>query len=143
MWYHESMLMKLTMRLGIAVCAAVTAVGLPAASHATELREAYESAGPSGQYDRVLTLETGKVYQGGLLIGPVLSPLTWDLEGAAGEDVLIAVFVTILASTPVWFIPTQVMVYPIALLGSFIQALVFALLTTVYLLLMSPHKEEH
>ena len=56
---------------------------------ATTLREAYESSGPSGGYDRVLSLETGKVYEGGLLIGPVLSPLTWELEGSPGEDVLI------------------------------------------------------
>jgi F-type H+-transporting ATPase subunit a len=60
-----------------------------------------------------------------------------------GEDVLIAIFVTLLISTVVWFLPLQFFMYPIALLGSIIQALVFALLSTVYLLTMSPHPEEH
>jgi len=58
-------------------------------AEATTLREAYEVASPGGGYDRVVSLEAGHVYEGGLLIGPVLSPLSWDLEGAAGEDVLI------------------------------------------------------
>ncbi len=80
------------------------------------------------------------------LIGELAKPVSLSLRlfgNITGEDVLIAVFVMLLAATPVWFLPTQVAVYPIALLGSFIQALVFALLSTVYLLLMSPHEEEH
>lgn len=34
-------------------------------------------------------METGVVYTGGLLVGPVLSPITWDLEGEEGLDVCI------------------------------------------------------
>jgi len=56
---------------------------------ATSLREAYEASGPGGGYDRLVTLQTGQVYTGGLLIGPVLSPRGWSLEGEPGEDVKI------------------------------------------------------
>ena len=59
------------------------------AGGATTLREAYEAAGPASGYDRYLSLATGEVYTGGLLIGPVLSPITWEYEGEAGEDVRI------------------------------------------------------
>lgn len=77
------------------------------------------------------------------IIGELAKPVSLSLRlfgNITGEDVLIAVFVLMAAQ---YFIPLQLFVYPIALLGSFIQALVFALLTTVYILLMSPHKEEH
>lgn len=53
------------------------------------LREAYEAAGPQGDYDKVVVLETGRVYRGGLLIGPTYGPLTWDPEGEPGCDVQI------------------------------------------------------
>jgi F-type H+-transporting ATPase subunit a len=75
------------------------------------------------------------------IIGELAKPVSLSLRlfgNITGEDVLIAVFVTLIA-----FVPLQLFVYPIALLGSMIQALVFSLLTTVYLLLMSPHTEEH
>jgi len=71
------------------VLAAVLLAGLPLSSEATTLREVYESAGPGGGYDRDLVLTTGQVYTGGLLIGPVLSPFSWELEGERGEDVRI------------------------------------------------------
>jgi len=77
------------------------------------------------------------------VIGELAKPVSLSLRlfgNITGEDVLVAVFVTLLAG---YLIPTHIMIYPIVLLGSFIQALVFALLTTVYLLLMSPHAEEH
>ncbi len=76
------------------------------------------------------------------IIGELAKPVSLSLRlfgNITGEDVLLAIFVLMLAK---YFIPLQVMVYPIALLGSFIQALVFSILTTVYILLMSPHKEE-
>ncbi len=75
------------------------------------------------------------------VIGELAKPVSLSLRlfgNITGEDVLIAVFVMLVA-----FVPLQVFVYPIALLGSFIQALVFTLLSTVYIMLMSPHKEEH
>lgn len=77
------------------------------------------------------------------IVGELAKPVSLSLRlfgNITGEDVLLAVFVMLAAR---YLIPLQVMVYPIILLSSFIQALVFALLTTVYLLLMSPHKEEH
>lgn len=58
-------------------------------AQATSLRQAYEAAGPGGGYDKLVTLETGQVYTGGLLIGPVLSPRSWLLEGEPGLDVKI------------------------------------------------------
>jgi F-type H+-transporting ATPase subunit a len=76
------------------------------------------------------------------IIGELAKPVSLSLRlfgNITGEDVLLAVFVTLLAG---YFIPIQVFIYPIALLGSFIQALVFALLSTVYILLLSPHEEE-
>ncbi len=65
----------------------IALVILAAPASATSLREAYEAAGPGGGYDRLVELETGQVYTGGLLIGPVLSPRGWLLEGEPGEDV--------------------------------------------------------
>ena len=71
------------------------------------------------------------------VIGELAKPLSLSLRlfgNITGEDVLIAVFVMLVAFTPL-----HVFMYPIALLGSFIQALVFAMLSTVYIMLMSPH----
>ena len=39
----------------------------------TTLQAAFETAAAQGGYDRYLVLETGRIYTGGLLIGP-----TWD-----------------------------------------------------------------
>lgn len=77
------------------------------------------------------------------IVGELAKPVSLSLRlfgNITGEDVLLAVFVMLLASV---FIPAHLFVYPIIILSSFIQALVFALLTTVYILLMSPHTEEH
>lgn len=63
--------------------------GLVAAPDAMTLREAYERAGPAFGYDKYVELETGEIYSGGLLIGPVFSPISWRLEGEAGGDVCI------------------------------------------------------
>lgn len=49
----------------------------------------YDAAGPAGGYDKSIALETGEIYTGGLLIGPILSPITHDLEGEPGIDVRI------------------------------------------------------
>ena len=68
---------------------AILAVSLPVSSRAVTLREVYEAAGPGGGYDRDVVLETGQVYTGGLLIGPILSPLSWKLDGESGQDVRI------------------------------------------------------
>ncbi len=79
------------------------------------------------------------------LIGELAKPMSLSLRlfgNITGEDTLIAIFVVLLISTTyTWFLPLHFFMYPIVLLGSFIQALVFALLTTVYLMQMSPHEE--
>jgi len=75
----------------IVFAALLAAAGVWAApaSHAITLAEAYAQAGPQGEYDRYLVLETGVVYQGGLLIGKLLDPVAHDLLGPDGEDVCI------------------------------------------------------
>ncbi|MFH1677171.1 MAG: F0F1 ATP synthase subunit A [bacterium] len=73
------------------------------------------------------------------LIGELAKPVSLSLRlfgNITGEDALIAIFVTLLA-----FVPFQVFMYPIVLIGSAVQALVFAGLSTVYILMMSPHEE--
>jgi F-type H+-transporting ATPase subunit a len=76
------------------------------------------------------------------IIGELAKPLSLSLRlfgNITGEDALIAIFVMLIA-----FVPLQLAMYPIVLIGSTIQALVFASLATVYLLMMSPHEEaEH
>jgi hypothetical protein len=77
-------------RRGIAaIVGALAIIAVPISGRAVTLRETYEAAGPGGGYDRDVVLVTGQVYTGGLLIGPVLSPISWDLEGDRGEDVRI------------------------------------------------------
>ncbi len=71
------------------LAAALLAAGLTVVAGGASLREAYESAGPGAGYDREVVLASGEIYTGGLLIGPILSPISWDLEGEQGEDVLI------------------------------------------------------
>lgn len=58
-------------------------------SQATTLREAVQSAGPAGGYDRWVELEPGEVYTGGLLIGPIFLPYSDQPVGPPGEDVRI------------------------------------------------------
>jgi hypothetical protein len=59
------------------------------ASDAATLRGAYDAAGPGDGYDKLVILEPGVVYTGGLLIGPLLVPETGDLMGEPGRDVCI------------------------------------------------------
>jgi F-type H+-transporting ATPase subunit a len=75
------------------------------------------------------------------IIGELAKPMSLSLRlfgNITGEDTLIAIFVILLSQ---FFIPLQTFMYPIAILGGFIQALVFALLTAVYLMQMSAHEE--
>jgi hypothetical protein len=69
--------------------AIVFAIVVAAPAQGLTLRGAYESAGPGSGYDREVVLQAGQVYTGGLLIGPVYSPMTWEMEGEPGEDVRI------------------------------------------------------
>ena len=81
------------------------------------------------------------------IIGELAKPLSLSLRlfgNITGEDVLIAVFVglgvAMLSFSPVG-IPLQIPFYFLGLILSSVQALVFALLSTIYILLMLPHEE--
>jgi len=81
------------------------------------------------------------------LIGELAKPLTLSLRlfgNITGEDVVIAALVGLVTSMSFGFLlPVQALFYPLAMLFGFIQALVFATLSAVYLLLMSAHEEHH
>ncbi|HWR84342.1 MAG TPA: F0F1 ATP synthase subunit A [Candidatus Deferrimicrobium sp.] len=81
------------------------------------------------------------------IIGELAKPFSLSLRlfgNITGEDTLIAVFImlgiSILSFSPVG-LPLQVPFYFLGLLLSTIQALVFTLLSTIYILLMLPHEE--
>lgn len=81
------------------------------------------------------------------IIGELAKPFSLALRlfgNITGEDTLIAVFVmlgiAIISFSPVG-IPLQIPFYFLGLLLSTIQALVFTLLSTIYILLMLPHEE--
>jgi F-type H+-transporting ATPase subunit a len=85
------------------------------------------------------------------LIGELAKPLSLALRlfgNITGEDVLVAAFVglgvTALAFTgsPIG-LPFNVPFILLGLLLSTIQALVFTLLSTIYILMMLPHEEGH
>ena len=84
------------------------------------------------------------------IIGELAKPFSLSLRlfgNITGEDTLIAVFImlgiSVMAFSPVG-LPLQIPFYFLGLLLSTIQALVFALLSTIYILLMLPHEEhEH
>jgi F-type H+-transporting ATPase subunit a len=83
------------------------------------------------------------------VLGELIKPLSLSLRlfgNVMGEDKLIAVFIVLgagmLAGLHIPFgIPIQVPIVFLALLTSTIQALVFTLLSTVYIALMLPHEE--
>ena len=84
------------------------------------------------------------------IIGELAKPLSLSLRlfgNIAGEDMLLAIFVilgvSILSFTnmPIG-LPLHLPFIFLALLTSFVQALVFTLLTTIYFSLMSHHEEE-
>ncbi len=81
------------------------------------------------------------------IIGELAKPFSLALRlfgNITGEDTLVAVFVglgiALLAFSPVG-VPLQLPFYFLGLLLSTIQALVFTLLSTIYILLMLPHEE--
>jgi F-type H+-transporting ATPase subunit a len=85
------------------------------------------------------------------IIGELARPVSLSLRlfgNITGEDMLLAIFaalgVSILSFThlPVG-VPLQLPFIFLAILTSFVQALVFTLLTTIYFSLMSTHDEEH
>jgi len=77
------------------------------------------------------------------VVGEFVKPVSLALRlfgNVWGEDVLIAVFVGMGGDI---FVPLHFPFLLLALLTSFVQAVVFCLLTTVYITLMLPHDEEH
>jgi F-type H+-transporting ATPase subunit a len=81
------------------------------------------------------------------IIGELAKPMSLALRlfgNITGEDVLIAVFVglgvAILSFSPVG-LPLQTPFYFLGIILSAVQALVFSLLATIYILLMLPHEE--
>jgi F-type H+-transporting ATPase subunit a len=88
------------------------------------------------------------------VIGELAKPFSLALRlfgNITGEDTLIAVFVGLgvaimavfgIPHSPVG-IPFQIPFYFLGMLLSTIQALVFTLLSAIYILLMLPHEEEH
>ena len=79
------------------------------------------------------------------IIGELAKPVSLSLRlfgNITGEDALIAIFVTLVTIGAI-SLPFHFFMYPIVLIGSCVQALVFAALTTIYILLMSKHEEEH
>jgi len=88
------------------------------------------------------------------IIGEIAKPISLSLRlfgNVLGEDVLLGVFLmlgmavaaTIGIHPPLPGFPLHFLVYPLVFLGSAIQALVFSLLTTIYILLVLPHEHEH
>ncbi|MFQ5500297.1 MAG: F0F1 ATP synthase subunit A [Candidatus Zixiibacteriota bacterium] len=87
------------------------------------------------------------------IIGELAKPFSLALRlfgNITGEDVLIAAFVG-LGLTALWAmgvpspvgLPLQLPFYFLGILLSTIQALVFTLLSTIYILMMLPHEEHH
>lgn len=82
------------------------------------------------------------------VISELAKPLTLAMRlfgNIFGEDTVIVAFaalgVAVLPAFPV--IPIQFPLLLLALMTTFVQALVFALLATIYIALMSPHVEPH
>ncbi len=82
------------------------------------------------------------------IIGEIVKPISLTLRlfgNITGEDVVIAVLATLLVAGSIvtaW-IPIHVLFFPLALMFSAMQALVFTGLSSAYILLMSKHEEEH
>jgi len=53
------------------------------------LKEMYDTALPGHGYDKVISLQTGALYEGGLYIGKTFNRITAQFDGHEGEDILI------------------------------------------------------
>lgn len=73
----------------LAVAFAITTAVAAALATAGTLRAAYDAALPGEGYDKLLILEPGVVYTGGLHIGPILIPESVSYSGEPGLDVKI------------------------------------------------------
>jgi F-type H+-transporting ATPase subunit a len=85
------------------------------------------------------------------LLGELAKPISLSCRlfgNIFGEDMLLVAFATlgisILSFTHLPFgLPLHALFFPLALLGSGLQAMVFTVLSTIYFLLMLPHDEHH
>lgn len=79
------------------------------------------------------------------LLTQISRPVTLALRlfgNIFGEKILIAFFATV-GITLLYFLPIQIPFMFLGVLTSVMQAMVFTLLTAIYILLSVPHKEEH
>lgn len=79
------------------------------------------------------------------LLTQISRPVTLSLRlfgNILGEKILVGFF-ALVSVTAFYFIPIQTPFMFLGLLTSVMQAMVFALLSTVYILLSAPHVEEH
>ena len=84
------------------------------------------------------------------ILGEIARPVSLSLRlfgNVTGEDVLLYAFCSLGVAALAFMhspigIPLQVPFILLAFLTSFIQALVFTLLSTIYILLMLPHEHE-
>lgn len=60
-----------------------------------------------------------------------------------GEDVVIVILIFLAGMFTKGFIPFQAPMYLLAIFSSFVQAMVFSILTCVYIALMTTHEHEH
>jgi len=60
-----------------------------AVSFPVTLKEVYDAAGPEGKYDKVLNLEKGRLYTGGLSLGWYYNPLTFAFDTLEEKSVKI------------------------------------------------------
>jgi hypothetical protein len=74
------------MKFRAQIILSMTVLCLIGTSQAATLREAFEAAGPGDGFEKLLTLETGQVYTGGLHIGPTLPCYSDKLVGDAAVD---------------------------------------------------------
>ena len=83
------------------------------------------------------------------LLGEIAKPISLSCRlfgNIFGEDMLLVAFaslgVTMLPFKQLPFgIPMHALFFPLALLGSLLQAMVFTVLTSIYILLMLPHED--
>ncbi len=61
----------------------------PSTLLADTLRGAFDAAGPGQGFDKLVILEPGRLYTGGLLVGPLLIPETGTFDSGKGLDLRI------------------------------------------------------
>lgn len=81
------------------------------------------------------------------ILGEFIKPLSLSMRlfaNISAEDILIAALVLMVVGLPVYApVPLQLLFFPLALMFSLIQAIVFMSLSSVYIALMFPHHEGH